>query len=257
MTARLFSLSEDAILKELYSTKTNKELAEILNNQYSIKQIKYRGKALHLLKTKETKRLAQDTRASVWLEWEKELLRKHYCKDGIEFLHNLLPNRGYTCISNKANKMGFFVPKENKNYARGPKHHSEESRLKMSKSKIGVPFTEEHRNNLIKSARRGSNHPMWKGGLSKIPYGDEFTIELKHKIKQRDNYQCKRCFKKPSWTYLIVHHIDYNKKNSSEKNLITLCKSCHTQHHLNSNVEQQEKEQASFNDYISGKYKVV
>jgi len=59
---------------------------------------------------------------------------------------------------------------------------------------------------------------------------------LKDKIKVRDNYTCKKCgfyTKKPrdlkkSKNWLTVHHIDYDKKNCDEKNLITLCHKCNT-----------------------------
>lgn len=64
------------------------------------------------------------------------------------------------------------------------------------------------------------------------PYPKEFNKELKEYIKQRDNHKCVLCgmieplskeiYKKS----LAVHHIDYNKNNCSENNLITTCVSC-------------------------------
>lgn len=50
----------------------------------------------------------------------------------------------------------------------------------------------------------------------------------KDSIKQRDNYKCQNeeCWGKSK--KLIIHHIDYNKKNCEDKNLITLCYSCNT-----------------------------
>lgn len=72
-------------------------------------------------------------------------------------------------------------------------------------------------------------HPNWKNGKSFEEYPKEFNSELKEKIRRRDNYKCQLC-----WTTetdvnhkLSVHHIDYNKKNNSENNLILLCKKCH------------------------------
>lgn len=74
-----------------------------------------------------------------------------------------------------------------------------------------------------------------KGG-SGIPgeyteYGPEFTIELKAKIRKRDNYTCQECGKHESENNknknLEVHHIDSDKMNNDEENLISLCKSCH------------------------------
>ena len=65
----------------------------------------------------------------------------------------------------------------------------------------------------------------WKGGISYEPYSIDFTKQLKKKIKKRDGFKCKIC----GYTKkLHVHHIDYNKMNSNDDNLITLCSSCHS-----------------------------
>jgi hypothetical protein len=68
------------------------------------------------------------------------------------------------------------------------------------------------------------NH-NWKGGITNIAYGKEFTDELKLRIRQRDNFICQVCNK--TNCKLHIHHIDYNKKNNKENNLIALCESCH------------------------------
>lgn len=57
-----------------------------------------------------------------------------------------------------------------------------------------------------------------------VVYGHEFTNELKMKIRKRDYFTCAVCKKKQS---VHVHHIDYDKFNNIESNLITLCHSCH------------------------------
>ncbi len=80
-------------------------------------------------------------------------------------------------------------------------------------------------------------HPNWKGGISFEPYGVEFDNTLKEQIRKRDNYRCQECFRHQDELYtktgkkykLNIHHIDYNKKNNSESNLISLCRSCHLQ----------------------------
>lgn len=48
-------------------------------------------------------------------------------------------------------------------------------------------------------------------------------------IKKRDNYQCQCCghIGKQDSGDLDVHHIDSNRKNNNDFNLITLCKKCH------------------------------
>lgn len=70
----------------------------------------------------------------------------------------------------------------------------------------------------------GEGNPSWKGGKSFEPYTREWNKILKNKIKTRDNNKCFIC---GSFNRLQVHHIDYDKANCSDKNLITLCISCH------------------------------
>lgn len=72
-------------------------------------------------------------------------------------------------------------------------------------------------------------HFNWKGGVSTEAYGGEFTRKLKHLIRQRDDFTCQECeINEQELGYsLNVHHIDYNKKNNSPDNLISLCCSCH------------------------------
>jgi hypothetical protein len=80
---------------------------------------------------------------------------------------------------------------------------------------------------------KGSNNPGWKGGLSEEGYSFEFTQQLKDLIRKRDDYKCRNCGKlqeqeiSDRTKQLAVHHIDYNKGNCHQDNLITLCVLCH------------------------------
>lgn len=56
------------------------------------------------------------------------------------------------------------------------------------------------------------------------PYPIEFA-KIKKYIKERDNFVCILCASVSG--KLHVHHIDYNKQNNQEENLITLCFRCH------------------------------
>ena len=78
----------------------------------------------------------------------------------------------------------------------------------------------------------GSKNPAWKGGLckgKKSKYAQGFNKTLKEKIRKKYDYKCAIC-KKPDNQ---VHHIDYNKFNHDESNLINLCKSCHSKTNFN------------------------
>jgi len=106
-----------------------------------------------------------------------------------------------------------------------------EVREKISLANKGRKFSEKTRLKMsLASFERFSapcNHPRWKGGSSKEEYchvwGDK---EFKEDIKERDNYKCQNpdCWDKNC--DLVIHHIDYDKKNCHPDNLITLCRSC-------------------------------
>ncbi len=131
------------------------------------------------------------------------------------------------------------IGKAHKGICKGRKL-SDETKRKMSeamKGKKRPPFTEEHKRKIGESKigkRRpnmsGENHPCWMGGISKSPYPTDWTEILKRAIRQRDSYTCQLCGKEPS---IMIHHIDYDKKNCDSINLVTLCSSCHmkTNHH--------------------------
>lgn len=92
------------------------------------------------------------------------------------------------------------------------KHHSEKSKKKMGNTKkISGRYLKE-------------DNPNWRGGLSSELYTVDWTETLKRSIRERDRYTCQLCGKEPS---IIVHHIDYNKRNCNPNNLITLCRKCH------------------------------
>jgi len=77
---------------------------------------------------------------------------------------------------------------------------------------------------------KGKNNPNWKKGISKEPYPFKFNNKLKKQIRYRDDYKCQLCemtnrqHKNKYNQNLLIHHIDYNKKNLKENNLITLCR---------------------------------
>lgn len=80
---------------------------------------------------------------------------------------------------------------------------------------------------------KGKNNPAYKHGKANDSYTYEFSIKLKRTIRERDNNICQICSKSAqeekiqTGKNLIIHHIDYNKNNCKEDNLITVCNSCH------------------------------
>lgn len=127
------------------------------------------------------------------------------------------------------------------------KHHSEEIRKKISKAKTGKTYISlygikkakelcNESSKIMKKRMAGSNNPMygkkrelspnWRGGISFEPYGIEFNDELKEQIRIRDEYQCQFCGKIQDGRKFPPHHINYDKKNNTPRNLTLLCIDC-------------------------------
>ena len=81
--------------------------------------------------------------------------------------------------------------------------------------------------------------PIKKQAVKKLTYA-EYQKALKHpkwqrkrlKIFERDGWKCRRC--NNSNKTLHIHHLAYTKRypwNELNKNLITLCESCHKKNH--------------------------
>lgn len=71
----------------------------------------------------------------------------------------------------------------------------------------------------------GEKSANWIDGRSYFPYPPEFNKSLKKKIRLRDGQKCQNC---NTLEDLSVHHINYNKNDCSESNLITLCMRCNS-----------------------------
>jgi len=81
----------------------------------------------------------------------------------------------------------------------------------------------------------GDKNVMWNNGSSFELYSLGWTKTFKEQIRYRDDYKCQICGKSEieQGYKLHVHHIDYDKKNLKEINLISLCNSCHSKTNFN------------------------
>jgi hypothetical protein len=78
--------------------------------------------------------------------------------------------------------------------------------------------------------RRGEANGNWRGGIAYFPYSSDFNNKLKLKIRERDHFTCQICGEKENGKAHDVHHINYDKEDSRESNLICLCQvgnACH------------------------------
>lgn len=128
------------------------------------------------------------------------------------------------------------------------KHHSPESKQKQSISRTGKCCGEAHpmfgkkvpvetkakmslaataRYDILSAAWTGNKNPGWRGGMGKPFYSKEFR-RIRDAIRRRDGKcQMPGCQKEIQGRVLSVHHIDFDKKNNSPSNLISLCNRCH------------------------------
>ena len=98
-------------------------------------------------------------------------------------------------------------------------------------------FKKGHKNSeahikIMREKWLGNKNPNWNNGSSLKGYLPEFNKQFKSKILSRDMFKCQIKNKKHH-KLLDIHHIDYNKKNNDEDNLIVLCKSCHMKTNYN------------------------
>ena len=82
----------------------------------------------------------------------------------------------------------------------------------------------------------GSQNGNWRGGLSFEPYPVTWNFRLREMIRERDGRTCQVCGTKENGTRLSVHHIDYDKANIAQQNLVALCHGCH----VNTNSRREE-----------------
>jgi hypothetical protein len=68
----------------------------------------------------------------------------------------------------------------------------------------------------------GEGNPNWRGGISGGSYGYGWRA-VAECILIRDDYICQLCGSKLS---LVVHHINYDKEDVRDCNLVTLCNPC-------------------------------
>lgn len=189
----------------------------------------------------------------------EKLLKKEYLKNkkSIRQITKYL-NIDYSIVSYWL--MKYDIPRRNNSeshlrhipWNKGKKW-SEEIKKKIGlKSKGRISYwkskklSKEHRRKISKTriknkVAKGKNNPNFCNWSSKLPYSKEWTNELKEIIRRRDNYACQKCFITEEEHLIVygkvltVHHIDYDKENCNENNLITLCGECNTRVNFNRN----------------------
>lgn len=107
---------------------------------------------------------------------------------------------------------------------------STETKKKLSDINTGKHLTEETKEKLRQYTREKSSN--WKGGISKLPYCEKWTEELREDVRNRDGHICQLCNLDENSRKHPVHHIHYLKEDCYP-DLITLCSSCNTKVNFN------------------------
>jgi hypothetical protein len=154
-----------------------------------------------------------------------ERLKKHYCidchKNRIDYSNFLYGNKRCKSCARKIR-----VGKLNPTYIDGrtnKKYYCKDCNKQLSKSAYKGTKRCSH------CAKIGKLSPSYIHGKGNFPYPLEFSNCLKKIIYKRDRGICQLCYKKG----YIIHHIDYDKNNNKESNLILLCKTCHPKTNYN------------------------
>lgn len=99
-----------------------------------------------------------------------------------------------------------------------------------------VPASHAHRSHCCSRAcqskrhsrrQSGSQNANWNGGLSRLPYPWNFR-EISRRVIARDGYVCQGPECGGSDRRLTTHHINYQKSDCRDENLIALCSSCNS-----------------------------
>lgn len=107
--------------------------------------------------------------------------------------------------------------------------------FEISRRLMGHSTNEEARK---KMSLAHTGKSKWEGFIGDIQYVG-FSKWLKRKIRERDNHICQicKCDLKGKKNHR-VHHIDGDKKNTDEGNLILLCTKCHSSIHSKMRVDE-------------------
>jgi len=121
------------------------------------------------------------------------------------------------------------------------KHHTKISKKKISKTRIELGLSKGTNNSMFgkhhnKKTRKQISLSLGGTGTpyETYSYPKKFLV-LRPKILKKDNYTCQKCgqYGTKGHNKLSIHHIDYNKMNSKEDNLITLCQLCNLKVNFN------------------------
>lgn len=151
------------------------------------------------------------------------------------FYKNRSENGGYAHTCKTCNRAYLKMNKDRYNLKRKERRH---------KKGISKTYREEQRKSKYLKVSHGGRY--YKPAIQKYlreGYCPDW-FEIRDKIYKRDNWICQECYKKchnSRIKQIQCHHLDCNKSNNNENNLITLCASCHSRIHKTKSINLIEK----------------
>jgi len=92
----------------------------------------------------------------------------------------------------------------------------------------------QHLSEAHKGCNQREKNGMWHGGVSFLPYGSEFNNTMRRRIREKYGNTCFLTRKESkSGRALAVHHVNYDKTDNREINLIPLQDSIHQKTNTN------------------------
>ena len=195
-----------------------------------------------LMARQEKREFCSNTCHNTWQKGKsyEELMGEEKAKIKIEFHRNFMsdldnnPSHKEEIASKISESLKEYLKENPRVGEKNPffgKHHTDEFKEDQHNKKKGkLAWTNEHKEKHAQNVKKGKDHHNWINGSSTGTYKG-FTDGVKKRIKERDNHICMVCQKVTN--KLAIHHIDYNKHNSHETNLISLCYSCHPKTNFN------------------------
>jgi len=183
-------------------------------------------------------------------ETRRKISKKVSGKNAPSYIDNRTNKKYYCIVCHKqiSNTSGIYgkgrcksCANTGKNNAMFNKYHTKITKKKISQALKG-------KNNYLfgksRSKKIKKQISLSKGGTG-IPYEynnyPEEYFKIRPIILKRDKFECQNCNMTEEEHLTVigrtleVHHIDYNKKNCKEENLITLCKWCNLRANYNRN----------------------
>lgn len=189
----------------------------------------------YLIEKKSTIKIAQE--CNIWYTIICYYLKKYNIK--MRTRSEALKGKSKTkVLKNKLSKLAKIRYKNPKNHPSYKQGYCSDNKPKCMDCDKEISYGHKRCKKCHYVFNKMENHSCWNGGTSFEPYNIMFTRKLKESIRKRDNYTCQRCgIKQKNYRRkLDVHHIDYNKKNCKENNLISLCWNCNSKVNYNRKI---------------------